>query len=177
MERFFRDDPAYRTGLPLAHGRTSSDPEVMREQQAPLFRRPPHAVQGALWFLFSMQELVDRVESGEVEEEALRGVMTALVSAVARHHQARAQRWDGVKWDETSWEEMNRVLRRHGVPFEAAAIRQPSPDEVKAGTDFLIRPDDPDCTPGTLFLYWLVVRALRLADQKATREWATQTEA
>ncbi len=151
--------------LALAHTDYDSDnPEHARIDEEFGRRRPSHAVEGA-------------VAVAPILVGTLRGiepVLRAAFTAIARHHGPFTSTLSPFRLDSVAESEINLVLDL--IPSEIA--RRAKQDRVLVeGSPSLMKLDsffaDPDNTV-ELLCYMLLVRALRRADQEATRRGANQ---
>lgn len=159
----------------LAH--TDFNPMTDREaQRRPEFRRPNHAVEGAL----AVYALVEGwlVDLGCMDVPVVEGLCRCILSAIAHHHSPRATTFGLFELVTDAQEQiLGPLVAPDGgglcLPSAPALVTHPNADDRMEfeGSAFL-RSDDPedvDFWP----LYSFLVRGLRLSDQAATREGAT----
>lgn len=145
----------------LAHTDYDSDNFLHREKEQELklrkVHRPPHAVESACAVTFVVAALL-----GQEAKELIKAVLTAI----ARHHAPRA---DELKNSfvlhpalETSIKAVLMKIDKSGPDHSGKLMRQSQPRPLK---NVLVQPDE----TLALLTYFLLVRALRLADQCATQ--------
>jgi hypothetical protein len=97
----------------LAH--TDYDPGSDAQDQARAeFRRPPHAVEGALAVLSIVDSWLQ--DLGCLDQAAGEALWRCVVSAISRHHAARAHNCGGFRWSRDAWTEALEPLLDGIVP-------------------------------------------------------------
>ncbi len=150
----------YGDGL-LAHTTFDAEDRGQRilEREA-RFRKPPHAAEGAWAARPAISVALRRLRlSGDLGVE----VATALVSAVARHHNPSTGSIRSFTLATGAQDEVDALLA--GLGLRARLADGPSEVQKLLLQDNMI---DPEGNPTSYPLYLLVVRLLRMADQRAT---------
>ncbi|MBM4467152.1 MAG: CRISPR-associated helicase Cas3' [Chloroflexi bacterium] len=154
-----------RIGVPLtgdymlAH--TDYNPDDPRHQtvQAEMpGSRPPHAAEGAVAVFRVLHQLLGAPEQDDPRFK----LMKALFTAIARHHSPRADTYKGFDLHQAAGPTLAHVLvclDASGQANKALVTNKPS----QSIASLLVQPDARD----ELLAYFLIVRALRLADQGA----------
>lgn len=100
-------------------------------------------------------------------------IVTALGSAIARHHSAFAGSPREFQLDPRSQVEVRKVLDQFGLSVDLLVDQPPSLAQRQIfAQDWIINPEHEDHEE-MLPLYWYVVRRLRLADQRSN-DWIEQ---
>lgn len=118
-------------------------------------RRPPHAGEGAI----AGVKIAHRLLNGN------EGLRRAVITAVARHHSAQTKSFQEYRLHRNAQAALQAALEAAGLDGNAAKDWLPLPPATKLENQILrLPPDDPH----TWWLaYFLIVRALRLADVKS----------
>ena len=151
-------------GVPLAH--TDFDPQHDRD-----FRRPNHAVEGAMAVLPLVEAWLGDLGCADEKVGVVRRV---ILTSIARHHSVRASNVrESFRLPSTARAEILAPLVRNGVaaPREPDLFESKSPDVEKAFKEHALL-DVSDAHVAYWPLYGFVVRGLRLSDQAATKEGA-----
>lgn len=121
--------------------------------------RPPHATEGAVAAVKMLHELLGKPT--RQDDPRLR-LIKAIFTAIARHHSPKADSYREFSLVAAAQSEVERVLAEaHEDPVASSLVednKMPRPI-----TGVLVMPSDRD----ELIAYFLIVRALRLADQRA----------
>ena len=140
-------------------------------------KRPTHACVGVrvAGNLIARRLLESGSAPGKVGRLAL-----ATYSAIARHHAPTAREYDDATWDEAALAVIGEALAVCGIPATPERLALLTLMEQKRGElseaylaepSFDLCPDDPADTPAlTTWLSFVIVRALRLCDQRAERD-------
>lgn len=163
----------------LAH--TDYDPRTDRdEQQRAEFQRPNHAVEGALAVYALVYGWV--ADLGCSDETAGEAVCRCILTAISRHHSARATGAGSFVLVDNALDEILAPLLEPAIgglppPSNPELVARPLADERRQfdGCAFLM-PEDPRHA-SFWPLYCFVVRGLRLSDQAATRETTAHSQA
>ncbi len=160
MWRWMVDVHGERRGGLLAHTTFDArDPRQVALARERRFRKPPHAVEGAIAATPALVEAVRRLAP---PQDVGRDVVLALFSTIARHHSPSA-----------------RTARPFTLAAGASQEAADSLDDLELAVDLVDRPSELQLqTLQELFvdpanaavypLYLLLVRLLRIADQRAT---------
>lgn len=154
-------------------------PEDWREERelrsALRVKRPNHACVGVMaGGRLIASHLLER--NGNLT--GAKALTLATWSAIARHHAPTARAYDAAAWDVGALEAIGRALEVCGLPATAERLALLDLEMQQAGdlpTDYLVAPEfDRDVTGRTpaltTWLGFVLVRALRLCDQRAERE-------
>lgn len=134
------------------------DPDHQAIEKAMPGSRPPHAVEGAVAIRKVIHELLGAPQQGDPRLKLVKAVFTAI----ARHHSPQADRYHEFNLHPAAGPTVARILAGLDVSGKASrALEMSKTSQPIAG--FLVQPDDRD----ELLAYFLIVRALRLADQGA----------
>lgn len=147
---------------PVAH--TDFDPRTDREHERK-FRRPPHAVEGAL---ASIETIDDALSAFGLDEERHLALRRIGVTAIARHHSPKATQHGDFLLIGAAADTVASTLTWAGLPSTVHLPPRPTPEHQQVLEDDLLTPVD-DFSARWWPLYGLVVRALRLSDQAATK--------
>jgi CRISPR-associated endonuclease/helicase Cas3 len=154
-----------RIGVPVADdlmlAHTDYNPDDPRHQSVEAGMpgsRPPHAAEGAVAVLRVLHQLLGTPGPDDPRFK----LMKAVFSAIARHHSPQTDSYQGFSLHPTSKAAIAQVLGPLGASGEASQALEMSklPQPI---TGLLVQPDARD----ELLAYFLIVRALRLADQEA----------
>lgn len=135
--------------------------------------RPHHACEGAVasgMFLgTSLLGNIDVDALSDAERDSYVALISATISAIARHHTPLANSHKAVAWDTDARAAINDALTACGIPVDATAQHIDLTPREGGDIDpfYLVSP-----TSATLHSTWLsfvLVRALRLCDQRAER--------
>jgi CRISPR-associated endonuclease/helicase Cas3 len=153
--------PVYEDCM-LAH--TDYDPRDPRHQAiegAMPGSRPPHAAEGAVAVLKVIYHLL----GGPKQNDSGWKLLKALFTAIVRHHSPKTDSYEGFSLHRAAATTLAGLLASLGVAEEAVSALEMSrsPQSI---TDLLVQPALRD----ELLLYFIIVRALRLADQRAMAE-------
>ncbi len=154
-----------RIGMPVASdhmlAHTDYNPDDPRHQhvepQMPV-TRPPHAAEGAA----AVSKVLHQLLGTPGQEDPRFKLMKAIFTAIARHHSPRADSYRGFDLHQAAGTTLDQVLADLGASGQAshALVISKGPQRV---TGLLVQPEAKD----ELLAYFLIVRALRLADQWA----------
>jgi len=135
------------------------DPQHQAIEKAIPGSRPPHAAEGAVAVLKVIHKLLGTPQQGDPRLKLIKAVFTAI----ARHHSPQADSYQGFSLHPAAKAAVAQVLGLLGASGEASQALEMSklPQPI---TGLLVQPDARD----ELLAYFLIVRALRLADQAAT---------
>lgn len=121
-------------------------------------RRPPHAGEGAI----AGAKIAHQVLEGN------EGLRRAVITAVARHHNAQAGTFEEYRLHHNTQAALKAALEAVGLDGNAATNWLPHAPATKLENQILRLPPD---NPHTWWLaYFLIVRALRLADGKSQED-------
>lgn len=121
-------------------------------------RRPPHAGEGAI----AGAKIAHKVLEGN------EGLRRAVITAVARHHSAQAGTFGDYRLKRTARVALKEALEAAGLDGSAAGDWLPQAPATKLENHILrLPPDDPHAW---WLAYFLIVRALRLADGKSQED-------
>jgi CRISPR-associated endonuclease/helicase Cas3 len=121
-------------------------------------RRPPHAGEGAI----AGAKIAHQVLEGN------EGLRRAVITAVARHHSAQAGTFGEYRLHRSAQVALKAALEAAGLDGNLAADWLPQAPATKLENQILRLPPD---NPHTWWLaYFLIVRALRLADGKSQED-------
>lgn len=136
-----------------------NDPQHQAIEKAIPGSRPPHAVEGAVAVLKVIHKLLGAPQQGDPQLKLVKAVFTAI----ARHHSPCADNYQGFSLHPAAQAVVAQVLGLLGASAEASRVLEMSrmPQPIMG---LLVQPDARD----ELLAYFLIVRALRLADQEAT---------
>ncbi len=144
----------------LAHSQFDGTNRRQREKQKdPCYKKPPHAVEGACAALPLLAKAVS--EAGVVDQQA-KDVVSALISAIARHHSAFSERMQDFALSNSARTEALRVAGMAATNQQIAD--HPSDNLKRKFGERLVAPTNKDA----FLLYWYIARRLRIADQQAT---------
>lgn len=121
--------------------------------------RPPHAVEGAVAVLKVIHKLLGAPRQDDPRLKLVKAVFTAI----ARHHSPRADNYQGFSLHPAAQAVVAQVLGLLDASAEASQALEMS-KKPQSIIGLLVQPDTRD----ELLAYFLIVRALRLADQEAT---------
>jgi len=154
-----------RIGIPVAEGymlaHTDYKPDDPRHQavegEMP-GSRPPHAAESAV----AVYKMLHQLLGAPGPDEARFKLMKAIFSAIARHHSPTASTYKSFHLHQAAGETLAQVLASidPGGQVYKALVTNKHPQPI---TGLLVQPDARD----ELLAYFLIVRALRLADQGA----------
>lgn len=120
--------------------------------------RPPHAAEGAVAVLRVLHQLLGTPGQGDPRLRLLK----ALFTAIARHHSPRADSYKSFDLHQAAGSTLAQVLA--GLDASRQATKALVTDKPSQSiTGLLVQPD----ARNELLAYFLIVRALRLADQGA----------
>jgi len=159
-----------RIGVPvadehmLAHTDFDPDNPLHRAAEAQgLGPRPPHAAEGAAAVLKLIHQLLGAPKQDAPELKLVKAVFTAI----ARHHSPRADCYKGFALLPAAQQTVAQVLVEVDEDGQASLNLEMS-KETRQILGVLVQPDAVE----ELLMYFLAVRALRLADQGALgRKW------
>ena len=143
----------------LAHTDYSPDDPWHQSVEAEMpGSRPPHAAEGAVAVFKVLHQLL----GAPGQDDPRFKLMKAIFSAIARHHSPKADSYKGFDLHRAAGTTLTQVLAALDAGGEAAkaVVTNKRPQPI---TSFLVQPDARD----ELLAYFLIVRALRLADQGA----------
>lgn len=121
-------------------------------------RRPPHAGEGAI----AGAKIAHQVLEGN------EGLRRAVITAVARHHNAKAGTFEEYRLHHNAQAALKAALEAVGLDGNAATNWLPQAPATKLENQILrLPPDDPHTW---CLAYFLIVRALRLADGKSQED-------
>ncbi|MER3513301.1 MAG: CRISPR-associated helicase Cas3' [Chloroflexota bacterium] len=136
------------------------DPNHQAIEKAMPGSRPPHAVEGAVAALKVIHQLLGAPPQ---EDDPRLKLVKAVFTAIARHHSPQADSYTGFELHPAARSTLARILHDLGANGEVSQAL-----EMRKGsqpiTGLLVQPEAKD----ELLAYFLIVRALRLADQEAT---------
>jgi len=119
-------------------------------------RRPPHAAEGAIAGAKVAHYILGQSE----------GLRRAVITAIARHHSAQTRTFDKYRLHPRAEDALSRAL--DAVRLDRSAVQYlltEPPNSILENQMLLLPPDNPD----TWWLaYFLIVRALRLADMASS---------
>lgn len=120
--------------------------------------RPPHAAEGAVAVFKMLHQLL----GVPGQDDPRFKLMKVIFSAIVRHHSPRADSYRGFDLHRAAETTLTQVLAALDAGGEAAkaVVTNKRPKPINS---FLVQPDARD----ELLAYFLIVRALRLADQGA----------
>jgi CRISPR-associated endonuclease/helicase Cas3 len=147
----------------LANWREEND----LKSQLPRKRLPQHACAGVM----AGAMLIGQRLISASQQEGL-ALTRATLSAIARHHAPTATTYQAITWDDTAKPVIQEALRACRLPDDLAGLKLTTLQDGSISNDWLLKPGYE--TPTDLFATWLgfvLVRALRLCDQRAEREW------
>ncbi|MEJ5376853.1 MAG: CRISPR-associated helicase Cas3' [bacterium] len=156
-----------RLGMPvdndymLAHtDYNPDDPHHQHVEDEMPGSRPPHAVEGAVAVFRVLHQLLGAPGQNDPRLK----LMKAIFTAIARHHSPRADSYRGFDLHQAAGTTLAQVLADLDASGQAnkALLTSKRPQPI---TGLLVQPDARD----ELLAYFLIVRALRLADQGAMR--------
>jgi CRISPR-associated endonuclease/helicase Cas3 len=168
MDRRWQDwahDWQKRIGAPveedciLAHTDYNPDDPSHRAIEAEMHdRRQPHAVEGAV----AVYRVLHQLLGAPAQDDPQFKLMKTVFSAIARHHSPTADSYKAFALHRAAGTTLAQVLAGLVASGQAdkALVTSKRPQPI-AG--FLVQPDARD----ELLAYFLIVRALRLADQRA----------
>ncbi|MDZ7392658.1 MAG: CRISPR-associated helicase Cas3' [candidate division KSB1 bacterium] len=154
-----------RIGAPVAEeymlAHTDYNPDDPRHQSVEAEMpgsRPPHAAEGAV----AVFKVLYRLLGMPGQDDPSFKLMKAVFSAIARHHSPRADSYQGFDLHQAAVTTLAQVLMdlNAGPHVHNSLVMNRRPQPI---TGLLIQPDARD----ELLAYFLIVRALRLADQGA----------
>ncbi len=96
----------------------------------------------------------------------------AALSAIARHHAPTATTYQAITWDEAVKPVIQEALRVCRLSDDLTGLNLTRLQDGSVSNQWLLKPGYE--TPIDLFATWLgfvLVRVLRLCDQRAEREW------
>ncbi len=135
------------------------DPHHQAVEKAMPGSRPPHAVEGAVAVLKVIHQLLGAPQQGDPRLKLVKAVFTAI----ARHHSPQADSYQGFNLHPAARSTLARILSDLGTNGEVSQVLEMR-KRSQPITGLLVQPDARD----ELLAYFLIVRALRLADQEAT---------
>ncbi|MBW2030497.1 MAG: CRISPR-associated helicase Cas3' [Deltaproteobacteria bacterium] len=143
----------------LAHTDYNSDDPRHRSVEAEMpSSRPPHAAEGAVAVFRVLHQLLGTPGQDDPRFK----LMKAIFTAIARHHSPRADSYRGFTLHQAAGKALAQVLAGLDASGQANKVlvtsKRPQPI-----TSLMVQPDARD----ELLAYFLIVRALRLADQGA----------
>ncbi len=143
------------------------------KQDLPSRRPPPHAcigVEGARNLI--AQRLLEAYQTGDLTEEQRSGgaaLLMATLSAIARHHTPQATTYTAVSWSPNVQDVVAEALRTCRLPDDITSLDLVDRPHGEVGSEWLTHPPRDGAT--ATWLAFAIVRALRLCDQRAEREW------
>lgn len=154
-----------RIGLPVAAdymmAHTDYDPDDSRHQAVEAAMpgsRPSHAAEGAVAVFKILHQLLGSPGPDDARLKLLKPVFTAI----ARHHSPRADSYRGFALHQAAGPVLGQMLADLDTSGRARQALESS-KKSQPITGLLVQPDNRD----ELLAYFLIVRALRLADQGA----------
>jgi CRISPR-associated endonuclease/helicase Cas3 len=120
--------------------------------------RPPHAAEGAA----AVHRVVHLLLGAPKQGDPRLKLMKALFTAITRHHSPRADGYRSFELHQACGTVLSQVLTDLDTSGRACQALEPS-KKPQPITGLLVQPDSRD----ELLAYFLIVRALRLADQGA----------
>ncbi len=148
-------------GLPLAHTTYDSRRDWRRMQELKI-NKGPHAAEGAYAVL---PMIIKGCQTQFDENIDLDNIAIAIMAAIARHHGPRTSNLQPSKLIPEAKKVLSDAIGSLGMDLGELDISDtPDQDEIDTFKDYL----KIDQIEKGLFLYWLFVRVLRLADQRAT---------
>jgi CRISPR-associated endonuclease/helicase Cas3 len=149
----------------VAH--TDFHPEDRAEERR--FRRPPHAVEGAVAVMALVHGWLAEISRGHTDSATDDALRRCVLTAIARHHHARARQAGRFRLAPGALEALVAPLVAAGLPPPNEPMLLGAEDVADFEALGLLSPDRPDEER-----FWplacFVVRGLRLADQAGTRE-------
>ena len=138
-------------------------------------KRPNHACIGVL---AGGRLIATHLLERNVGQPKAKALTLATWSAIARHHAPTARAYDAAAWDVGAREVIGRALAVCGLPATSerlALLDLATKPADQLPSDYLVAPEfDRDVTGNmpalTTWLGFVIVRALRLCDQRAERE-------
>lgn len=128
------------------------------------YSRGSHAPEGAFGVA---QELYIYLQEHIEEKSNLNGVYKSLLTAIIRHHSARThQVEEKVGFISTAVQWLNKALADCSIPLHFKGLITPTAHDRRNFQKLII---DAEIDENWLPLYWILVRRLRLADQKALK--------
>ena len=111
----------------------------------------------------------DPAVMSDAESDGIEALINATISAIARHHAPLATNHEAVAWDIAAISAIHAALTACDVPIDAATqyIDLTARPKGAIPPDHLITPTS--VTANATWLSFLLVRALRLCDQRAER--------
>lgn len=135
-------------------------------------RRPPqHACAGVV---ASAVLIAQRLAVGLVGDQQQSGLALtcATLSAIARHHAPTAATYAVVAWDKTAEPIIQQALEACRLSPDLTGLDLSARQEGAVAQELLVRPGyDSKLELLTTWLAFVLVRALRLCDQRAEKEW------
>jgi CRISPR-associated endonuclease/helicase Cas3 len=137
------------------------------KKQLSRMRLPQHACAGVV----ASAMLIARRLAGTNQQGGL-ALIRAVLSAIARHHAPTATTYQAITWNEAAKPVIQRALEACRLSPDLTGLDLSTLPEGSVSNNWLLKPGYE--TRLDLFATWLgfvLVRALRLCDQRAEREW------
>ncbi|MHB8170815.1 MAG: CRISPR-associated helicase Cas3' [Thermincolia bacterium] len=156
-------------GEPLAH--CTYRPEKgdwLKQKSNKVYKRGPHALEGAFALVNSLAECIfDKVS--DINRAEL--VTSAVVTAIGRHHTARASDIKDFQLIDGAIQWINQSLANCGIKESIIEVDNFSGDydDKRCFQDILLKARNME-HESWIPLYWLLIRRLRLADQGSLKE-------
>jgi CRISPR-associated endonuclease/helicase Cas3 len=144
-----KENGNYNENEVLAHSDFNALTDKEIEKQSGAKNKPPHAGAGAFAFIESAEVIID---SDEYED-----LTNSVSTAILKHHGVETETYEDFEISQIQYKEIERL-------FEEIDIKATLPHKARGGrlTDFTPRNKE------EWVIYFLLVRILRLCDQKAT---------
>jgi CRISPR-associated endonuclease/helicase Cas3 len=147
--------------------------EQLLKKQLRMKRPPQHACASVM---ASAMLIAQRLATGLTDERQKEGGLAltrATLSAIARHHTPTATTYEAVEWDQgAAAPVIERALSACRLPSDLTGLNLGALRDGEVSGDWLLKPGYE--TRVQLYATWLgfvIVRALRLCDQRAETEW------
>ncbi len=151
----------FAKGLPLAH--TTYDPRKdWPKWQNLKIHQGPHAAEGAY---ATLPMIINGSKTIFKDGDDSNNMVIGIMAAIARHHGPRTSNLKPFKLIPEAEKVLSESIRLADVDLGNIEIKDmPTQDEIDAFKQYL----ETENIDNEIFLYWISVRILRLADQRAT---------
>lgn len=147
---------------------------IQREMRTKGIPRPNHACAGvvAARALIDSQ-LVSRLTNDSDEAvDAMRALLRATFSAIARHHAPTAMEYASAVWDTAARDVIAEAFAACRLTPDLKQLQLEAVPADKLSSDDLVTPGfDSTRSRRATWLAFVIVRALRLCDQRAEKDW------
>ncbi|SRR5579875_277475 len=153
--------------------RWQEEKDVQDTLKARSIRRPPHACAGVIASAILIgKRMMDR--AGTQNQAGALALTKAALSAIARHHAPTATTYDAVDYDApAACQALVDAFTACRLPtVDLASLDLSSKPKGEVGSQMLVSPSDATIVDvNATWLGFVLVRALRLCDQRAERDW------